>query len=78
MWLGVCVLMNLGASSGQMRGIPIDTFVGVEVSIHTFGAIDVGMLTLLVFLICSEHLFSIPALFLVYIAVIHDGGLARG
>ena len=76
--MGVCVLMNLGAASRQMSVIPIDTTVGAEVSIHTFVAIDVGMLTLLVFLICSEHLFSIPALFFAYIAAIHDGGIASG
>ena len=63
MWMGVCVLMNLGASSGQIIVIPINTAVGAEVSIHKFGAIGVGMVALLVFLICSEHLFSIPALF---------------
>ena len=78
MCMGVYVLMNLGASSGQMSVIPIDTAEGTEVSIHTFGAIDVGILTLSVFLICSEHLVSIPALFFVYISVVHDGGLVRG
>ena len=72
MWLGVCVLTNLGAASGQMSIIPVDA------NNHTLGAIGVGMLTLLVFLICTELLFSIPALFFVYIAVIHDGGFASG
>ena len=62
--MGVCVLINLGASSRQMSIIPVNTTVGAEVSIHTFGAIGVMMLTVLVFLICSEHLFSIPPLFL--------------
>ena len=75
---GVCVFMNLGASPGQMSIIPVDTAIGAEVSIHTFGAIDVGMLTLLVFLICSEHLFSTPAMFFVYIDVIHDAGFSSG
>ena len=42
MWMGVCVLMNLGGSSGQIIVIPVDTSVGAEVSIHTLGAIDVG------------------------------------
>ena len=78
MWMGVCVLMNLGASSGQIIIIPVDTTGDVEVSIHTLGAISVGMVALLLFLICNEHLFSIPALFFAYIAVIHDGGLAGG
>ena len=39
-----------------MSVIPVDTTVGADVSIHMFGAIHMGMLTLLVFLICSEHL----------------------
>ena len=56
MWMGVCVLMNYGAASEQMSVIPVDTTACAEVSIHTFGAIGMGMLTLLVFLICSEHL----------------------
>ena len=49
MWMGVHVLMNLGASSGQINIIPVDTTVGAEVSIHTLGAISVGMVTLFVF-----------------------------
>ena len=64
--MGVCVLMNLGASSGQMSIILVNTAVGTEVSIQTFGAIGVGMLTLLAFLICSEHLF-LNARFVLYI-----------
>ena len=58
MWVGVCVLMNLGAQSGQMNIIPVDTDVGAEVSIHTLGAIGVGMVALFVFLICREHVFN--------------------
>ena len=76
MWRGVCVLINLGTASGQMSVIPVNTLVGTEVSIHTFGAVGLGMFTLLVFLICSDHLFSIPALFFVYIAMTHDGAFA--
>ena len=49
--------MNLGDSLGQMSITPVDTAVGVEVSIHTFGAVGVGMVTLLAFLICGEHFF---------------------
>ena len=78
MWMGVCILINLGASSGQMSITPVNTTVGAEVSIHTFGAIGMGMLILLAFLICSEHLFSIPALFFGYITVTHDCGFASG
>ena len=59
----VCVLMNLGAPSGQIIIIPVDTIVGAEVSIHMLGATSVGMVALFVFLIYREHLFSIPALF---------------
>ena len=58
---GVCILMNLGASSGQISIIAVDTAAGAEVNIQTFGVIVVGMLTLLAFLICSEHLFSMLA-----------------
>ena len=76
MWIGICVLMKLGASSGQIIVIPVDTTVGAEVSIHIFGAIGVAMVALLVLLICCKHLLSIPALFFAYIAVIQDGGLA--
>ena len=72
MWMGACVLMTLG----QMSIIPVDTAVGAEVSIHIFGATGERMLTILPFLICSEHLFSIPALSFVYIVTIHDGGFA--
>ena len=78
MWMGACVLMNLGTFSGQIIVIPVNTPVVVEVNIHTLGAISVGIVELLVFLICSEHLFSVPALFFVYIAVLHDGGLTSG
>ena len=78
MWMGVCVLMNLGAASGQMSISPVNTTVGAEVSIHMFGNIGVGMLTLWAFLICSEHHFSIPALFFAYIAVIHNVGFTIG
>ena len=70
--------MDPGASSGQMSVIPDDTAVGGEVNIQTFGAIDVGMPTLLVFLICSDHLFSMLDLSLAYKAVIHVGGFASG
>ena len=78
MWMGVYVLMNLGTSSGQIIVIPVDTTVGAEVSIHILGTIGAGMVALFVFLICREHLFSIPALFLAYIAAIQDDGLASG
>ena len=78
MWMGVCVFMNLGAASRQISIIPVGIAVGAEVSIYTFGTIGVGMLTIFVFLIYSEHLFSILAWFFVYIAAVHDGGFASG
>ena len=49
---------------GQMSVILAGTAAGVEVIIPTFGAMDVGMLTLLALLTCREHLFWIPSLFL--------------
>ena len=62
----------------NLDAFPIDIIAGAEVSIHTFGAIGVGIVALLLFLICNEHLFSIPILFFAYIAAIHNGWLASG
>ena len=78
MWIGVCGMMDLGASPGQMSVIPDGTAVAGEVIIQTLGDLDVGMLILLTFLICSEHLFCILALSLVYKADVHVGGLVSG
>ena len=47
--MGVCGMMDLGASSGQMSIIPDETVVGGEVITQIFVVIDVGMLTLLSF-----------------------------
>ena len=47
---------DLGDSPGQMSVIPEGTDVVDEVIIQTLEAMDVGMLTLLAFLICREHL----------------------
>ena len=49
-------MIVLGASPGQVSVILAGNAVGVEAIIHTFGAMDVGMLTLLAFLTCREHL----------------------
>ena len=57
MWMGVYVWMNLGASSEQINIIPVNTNLGAEVSIHTLGATDVGIVALFIFLISREHLF---------------------
>ena len=70
--------MDLGASPGQMSIIPDDTAAGGEVITQTLGTIDVGMLTLLAFLICSEHHFWMLALSLVHKADIHIGGFVSG
>ena len=63
-------------SPGQMMVIPVVTVEGAEVSIHTFGAIDKGMLMLLVFLTCNEHLVEMLAVFLAYKVVMQDERLA--
>ena len=76
--MGICVLIDPGISSGWINVNTGDAAVGAEVSIQTFGAVGVGMIVLSESLICSEHLFSIVDLFFVYIAPIHDGGLASG
>ena len=76
--MGICVMMDLGASPGQMSIIPDDTAVGGEVTTQTFGVIDVGMLKLLPNLICSEHLFLMLALSLVYKADVYIGGFVSG
>ena len=70
--------MNLSASSGQMSIFPVDAVAGAEVNIQTFGAIDVGMLTLMAFLICSEHFFLMLAMSLAYNTDIHVGGFTSG
>ena len=54
-WIGVNGVTDLGASPGQMSVIPDGTAVVGEVIIQTFGAIYVGMLMLLAFSICREH-----------------------
>ena len=76
--MGVCIVKVLGASPGQISVILEGTVVVEEVIIHTFGAMDVGMLTLLAFLICREHPFWILSLFLAYRADTHVGGLVCG
>ena len=75
MWMGFSRVVDLVATSGQMRVVLV---IAAEVRIHTFGAIDVGMMILLVFMIWSEHLMLMLTVFLAYKAVIQDGGLVRG
>ena len=57
--------MDVGARSGQIRVIPSESDSGVEVNIHRFEVIGIGMVVLHVFLICREHQRSILPLFLV-------------
>ena len=71
-------MIDLDAFPGQMSVIPDCTVVIGEVIIQTLGPIEVGMLTLLAFLICSEHLFWMLALSLAYKTDIQVGGLASG
>ena len=75
---GVCGITDQGASPGQMNMIPEGTAVVDEVIIQTFGAMDVGMLPLLAFLIHREHLLWILSLSLAYRADTHVGRLASG
>ena len=77
-WMGICGMTDLGVSPGQMSVIPDGTAAVGEIIIQTFGAIDVDMLILLAFLICSEHLFWMLALSLAYKADTQLGGLASG
>ena len=63
--MGVCGLRTLDVSPGHMSVIPAGAAAGKEITIHTFGAMDVGMLMLLAFLTCREHLFWMLFLFLV-------------
>ena len=76
--MGVCGMIDLGVSPWQMSIIPDDTAGGGEVFTQAFGAIDVGMLTLLAFLICSEHLFLMLALSFAYKADTHIGRFVSG
>ena len=76
--MGVCGMTDLGASPGQMSVILEGTAAVGEVIIQTFGAVDVGMLMLLAFLICREHLFWILSLSLAYKADSQVGGLMSG
>ena len=52
--MGVCGVTDLGASPGQMSVILEGTAVVGEVIIQTFGAMDIGMLMLLAFLIVGN------------------------
>ena len=78
MWKGGCGMTDLGASPGQMGVIPDGTAAVGEVIIQIFGAIDVSMLKLLAFLICSEHHFWMLVLSLAYKTDTQVGGLVSG
>ena len=70
--------MNFIVLPGQMRVIVVVTVEGAVVKIQTFGASCEGILTSEVFLICNEHLVEILAVFLLYKAVMQDGGFVSG
>ena len=71
-------MADLGASLGQMSVIPDCTAAVGEIIIQTLGAIDVGMLILLAFLIRSEYLFWMLALSLAYKSDTQVGELGSG
>ena len=76
--MGVCGMMTLVASLGEMSVILTGAFAGDEVVINTFEAIDVSMLMLLGFMTCRQHLFWILFLYLAKRDDKHVGGLASG
>ena len=78
MWMVICGVIVLGAVPGQMSVIPAGNAAGEDIIIHSFGAMDVGLLILLAFMICREHLFCILSLSLACRADTHVDGLARG
>ena len=76
--MGFHSVINFVGPSGQTRVIPVVTLDCNDVTSHTLGAIDVGMLMVWAFLTCSEHLVAMLAEFLEYSAVMQDGRFARG
>ena len=70
--------MHFIVSPGQMRVIVVVTAKGALVRIQTFGARCEGILTPELFLICNEHLLEILVGFLMYKAVMQDGGFVSG
>ena len=77
-WMGFFTLMNFVVSPEHMRVIVVVTAEGAVVRIQTFGTSCEGIQTSELFLICSEHLVEILAVFLVYKAVMQDGGFTSG
>ena len=71
-------MMDLGVSLGQISVISDGTAAVSEFIIQIFGVIDVALLTLLAFQICSEHLFLMLALSLAYKADIHVAEFVGG
>ena len=70
------MVINFIVSPGQMSVMVVVTAEGAVVNIHMLAAICQGILTLWVFLICSEHQAEMLAAFLVYNAAIQVGGFA--
>ena len=76
-WMGFLTLMNCVVSPRHTRVNVVVTAEGA-VKIQMLGASCEGILTSEVFLICKKHLAEILAVFLAYMAVIQEGGLASG
>ena len=78
MWIGLFIIIDFVVSPGQMS---VTAVVIAEVgvgSIYMLGASWVGILMSWVFFICNEHLAEMLHVFLVYRAVMQDGGFASG
>ena len=78
MSIGFFAVINFIVSPGQISVMVIVTAEGAVANIHMLGAICEGILTVWVFLIFSEHQADMLTTFLVYNAVIQDGGFASG
>ena len=75
---GLHMVMVSVAFSGHISMMVLAGVVCGVVRIQTSGDIWVGKFTSDVFLICNEHCEVISAVLLAYIAVMHDGGFAKG
>ena len=78
MWIGFCIVTNFNVSPGQMNVMAVVAAEGGVVNIEALGVSWECILTSCVFLICSEHLDKMLLAFLVYRAVMQDGGFASG
>ena len=72
MSLSFCIVINFGDSPGHISVTAAITAEDGVVNIHMLSAISEGILMLLVFLICSEHLAEMLCALLVHKAVMQD------